>query len=439
VVFLSADTGDNMNRITFPAAFVILMLISCNGEKEEPSDAGMDVQITPDASGDSDTDSDTDSDMDSDSDTDSDTDTDSDSDTDADAGTWQPIPDGGKYCGEHCRQVTFTPEVQTTYDLNNGYLAYKDNSSEYLWLIDLENEKQIKVADTQRPNYIVYYPTINSSWVYYILNCRRGEIESTDILYRRNIITWELQELKRYKYEEEHSPFSLLARGDYVCMNMSPPLGDNSNQYIECINPETKTIKTISDQDSIGTPIHNGEHVAYVYMIPNPPFGSGTHIKVRNIEDGGVAKLWDYLGDKGRQHMSSNGLVWIDLRNDTLGNKNGNASIHNSDIYYLDLQTMIETPLCTNSAIQDWPAIDGNLVAWEDQRNSPDPTRSVPQDLDIYLYNLETKDEVNLTEGISDWKFYTRISGKWLTFQMPSDPGINIFAVDLEAMGLYSE
>jgi len=270
------------------------------------------------------------------------------------------------------------------------------------------------------------------------LPTRFGE-EPKKILYRRHVNTWKSEEINEYKYKEESSPLSLLTRGDYVCMFMNHP-ETTGTDHIECINPETKKLKTITDDDKLGWPIHNGEHVAYIYMIPSPPFGSGMHIKVRNIADGGVVKLWDYLGDKSEEYMSPTGLVWTDLRNDTLGNKNGNASRQNSDIYYLDLDNMEEKAICTNSAIQFWPATDGNLVAWMDKRHCPDPNAAASQDEEeIYIYDMENDIETRLTEGGGGWKDRVRISGKWLTFIMPSDPGINIFTVDLEARGLYSE
>ena len=78
------------NLIKILAVFLLVAIVSCNGEKEEPSDAGMDVQITPDASGDSD--ADTDSDTDSDVDSDSDADADSDLDAGEDAGVCEHDP-----------------------------------------------------------------------------------------------------------------------------------------------------------------------------------------------------------------------------------------------------------------------------------------------------------------------------------------------------------
>ena len=83
-------------------------------------------------------------------------------------------------------------------------------------------------------------------------------------------------------------------------------------------------------------PSHNGDLIAYAYQIPGtPPYGSGTNIILKRISDNTVVKSWDYLGDKGRTSMSATGLAWMDLRNDTVDDKNGNSASFNSDIYYL--------------------------------------------------------------------------------------------------------
>jgi len=414
---------------------------SCGGGNEE-KDAAAETGSDGDADMDADNDGDTDGDSDTDTDGDSDSDSDSDADADGDAGDWQPLPDAdsGTPCGPNCRQVTFTAEVETTYDLGNGHLVYKDYEDN-LKVVRLDTMKERKVDVIVTNIYDIGFPSINYPWVYFVRVNYQGANDNLEILYRRNIDTWVMEEISRYNFSEAFSPRSLLARGKYVCMYMSPPLGDNANSYIECINPETKETKKITDSNWMYMPpFHNGELVTYAYQIPDSiPFGSGTHIIVKRISDNSVFESWSYLGDKTPDYMSTIGMVWVDWRNDTLGNKNGNSSRYNSDIYYLDLITLKETPICTHPAIQRYPATDGNLVVWMDKRNCADPNASASQDNEtLYLYNLTSKTETNITEGVPGWKDYTRISGKWVTFLMPSNPGINIFAIDLSAMGLYA-
>ena len=70
-----------------------------------------------------------------------------------------------------------------------------------------------------------------------------------------------------------------------------------------------------------------------------------------------------------------NTIVWQDERNG------------NSDIYIYDLSTKKETHT-TNLSNQTYPAIYGNKVVWADDRNGGS---------DIYMYDISTKKETRIT------------------------------------------
>lgn len=80
-------------------------------------------------------------------------------------------------------------------------------------------------------------------------------------------------------------------------------------------------------------------------------------------------------------------IVWEDTRNgggwDSEGNRAGNW-----DIYLYDLSTSRESQITTNESTQEYPAIYGDRIVWQDSRNG---------NLDIYLYDLSTSRETQIT------------------------------------------
>jgi TolB protein len=74
-------------------------------------------------------------------------------------------------------------------------------------------------------------------------------------------------------------------------------------------------------------------------------------------------------------------VVWQDERNG------------NWDIYMHNLSTSIETRITTNESNQTKPAIYGDRIVWQDERNG---------NRDIYMYDLFTEKETRITDESSD-------------------------------------
>ena len=72
-----------------------------------------------------------------------------------------------------------------------------------------------------------------------------------------------------------------------------------------------------------------------------------------------------------------NRIVWSDDRNE------------NWDIYMYDLSTKKETQITANKSDQQAPAIYGNTIAWQDNRN---------ENWDIYAYDLITHQQIRTTD-----------------------------------------
>ena len=74
-------------------------------------------------------------------------------------------------------------------------------------------------------------------------------------------------------------------------------------------------------------------------------------------------------------------IVWFDWRN-------GNA-----DVFMYDITTDVETQITTDALGQRFPDIYGDIIVWEDSRNSPLPFDPDTEQKDIYMYDLTTETE----------------------------------------------
>ncbi|WP_165394850.1 PKD domain-containing protein [Methanofollis fontis] len=111
----------------------------------------------------------------------------------------------------------------------------------------------------------------------------------------------------------------------------------------------------------------------YAWYIP-----TGRYVRLSIPDEQNHPKIW---GDR---------VVWTDYR-----------EVTQSDIYMYDLTTENETPICTNNSSQAMPAIDGDLITWEDRRNG---------DKEIYLFNISSGAETRITDDPA-WQSDPSISG----------------------------
>jgi len=107
--------------------------------------------------------------------------------------------------------------------------------------------------------------------------------------------------------------------------------------------------------------------------------------------------------------ISGNIVVWQDYRNSS------------ADIYGKNLSTGQEFPICTNTANQDCPAISGNIVVWYDYRNGTP---------DIYGYDLSTSQEFPICTNASD-QYYPSISGTVVVWSDYRNGNWDIYGYDI--------
>ncbi|MCO5382660.1 PKD domain-containing protein [Methanosarcina sp. Z-7115] len=112
-------------------------------------------------------------------------------------------------------------------------------------------------------------------------------------------------------------------------------------------------------------------------------------------------------GQADRPAIYGDRIVWEDWRNG------------NGDIYLYNLSTHKETQITANESDQMLPAIYDNIVVWVDGRNN--------YGYDIYMYDLSTKTEKKIT-GLAWWP---DIYGNRIVWERGWERGCNIFMYDL--------
>jgi len=101
-------------------------------------------------------------------------------------------------------------------------------------------------------------------------------------------------------------------------------------------------------------------------------------------------------GTSDNSAIYGNKIVWMDGRNGGSQDKYGNY-VGNWDIYMYDLSTKKEAQITSNEFIQEFPAIYGNRVVWEDERDFE------TNGLEIRMLDLSTHKEILITAGDIQW------------------------------------
>jgi len=104
-------------------------------------------------------------------------------------------------------------------------------------------------------------------------------------------------------------------------------------------------------------------------------------IYFRDVAGGAEHLLVSGPGNQGVPAISGNLLTYVDDRSG------------NNDIYVIDIETRVITPICTNAFNQWQPRISGHRVVWEDNRNGS---------WDIYMYDMDTHEEKRVSSDPGD-------------------------------------
>ncbi len=89
----------------------------------------------------------------------------------------------------------------------------------------------------------------------------------------------------------------------------------------------------------------------------------------------------------------------------------------NLNIYMYNITSKVETRITNSTGVHEFPAIDGNIIVWQDSRNGVWDPYGFPPDYtewDIYMYNLTSKTEQRIPLSYSNYS--PSISGNRLAY-----------------------
>lgn len=160
----------------------------------------------------------------------------------------------------------------------------------------------------------------------------------------------------------------------------------------------------------VATPAISGNIVVWVDSRNSTQYGD---IYMRNLTQPTDApvSLGSSLGsvnnkkkDKLNPAIDGNIVVWEDWRNAV---QDPNGWWGNPDIYMKNLATGIEQSVCTNNKDQYNPVISGSRIFWQDSRNG---------NWDIYMYDVATAKETRLTTNFSE-QSWPSVSGDMMAWK----------------------
>jgi hypothetical protein len=419
-----------MRWLILPLLAAQELLVGCTScSSERTDDAGADADIDEDTQSDADNET-------SEADVD-----DGDRLDDAD------IPDGavpmklveitrdriGLDCGPGCQQISFADEVWIqTYRVSEKHVTYENDNErqQTLFIINLETRVEQML---ERCSYYLGDPE-NCSWAAVHNNTIAFSTRRWDSDYEWTLWRYHIGDVFRV-------PLTTRVMTNYSSPLMYIDLHENMTTWWDSAIPATglyamslevgDVIVLTSDHcPCYGAPQLWGHEVVYEST-------RGWHdIWVVNIDSLEERNLNDDRVEQWTPAFDGQWVVWSDGRNDPCPLPSWDLC--NTDIYGMAMPDGEIEPLCDHPAVQTHPDVHLGLVAWEDFRNAEDPNDGNARDanIDIYLLDLETRREVQVT-SLPGPERMPRIWGRRLFYVAEDLIGQQaIFMIDLDEAGL---
>ena len=433
-----------MSHMTRSIALMSLLLAGCAscsaGEEQDagPNSAELDADQEADVAPDGDADGDADH-NDSDVDTEADVESDADADEDADDDGLPPpvamelveVPRDreGLDCGPGCRQVTFAaPIFLNEYEMNESHLVYRSEViPSPLFLVDLESgaEYELDACD----DYFCSQPAIHGSMLSYSTKFHDDDILSWT-LWRYELNAPERHPLVRRRMTHRSRPLADVdLNGEIVAWYDSfvYPAG----LYAMSIHGGEVIELTPKRCLCYGRPELSGRQVVFDSTHTGP-----MDIWLVDVDTREQEHLVDHRAPQFDPAFDGRWVVWTDGRNDPSASPYDHR--RNPDIYGMELTGRTVEPLCTHPAVQLYPDVRDGLVVWEDFRNAEDPNNawSTRANTDVYLLDLETRREVQVT-SLPGPERRPRVFGRRVFFVAEDRIGQTaVFMIDLDEAGL---
>jgi len=348
--------------------------------------------------------------------------------TDAGPWEWEDQPEG-EDCGPGCKQITFSNKVRlASWDVWDDRLAFVDDETRRLWLVDMAEGKQLKV------------PAVNP------------ELAPEPPLITNGFYGPSL-------FEDQ------LLHGWWTSFNV--PL--TQRQIV--LNSTPTVLKVMADWGGIDNDLYENQ---FVYFRHNSITGEKdlcigdvenpceVNVLLASLQYGGAAsRIWkntlvwvqgksassdiqgfdqanesfaEITSDEYYQihpRLHERRVVYQDLR---FGDNNPQGNWNHSAVFLYDLDTQQTTQIAGGDWIACNPDVHGDIVVWTDYRASNDPNNGYDfSGVEIWGYNLATQTEFQVTNIPGRAKAMPRVWGGYVYVDMAKPGGNAIYRFDLPA------
>ncbi|AAM32438.1 PEGA domain-containing protein [Methanosarcina mazei] len=303
---------------------------------------------------------------------------------------WEIIRNEGSNNDIYMYNVSTSKETQITTSGKANYPAiYEDkvvwtdyrneNNHIYMYNLSAERETQITTNESIKSGPEIYGDRI--IWI----DDRNGKQD----IYVYNISTTKETQITTNGSASEYGSPAIY--GDRIVWQ--DERDGNSDIYMYNLSTEKETRITINESSQedpaiygnriVWTDYRNSKESSTFYM------NSNSDIYMYDLSTSTETQITSNKSNQFRPEIYGDRIVWVDERN---SDKSGEFYMNsNSDIYMYDLSTSTEIQITTNELDQDFPFLYSDRIVWMDSRNLSD----------IYMYNITNSKEIPITTNQS--------------------------------------
>jgi hypothetical protein len=329
-------------------------------------------------------------------------------------------------CGEGCIQLTCMADVLSIFDVDPDgkklvYIGLRSGESPAyaLYFKDIERweEKKIREIPGASPNWNVAF--------YYPYGCYTWDNDD-DINYRVKMDCTNVETSESFTIAEDNEngfPIEADIYGDTVVWagnQVEPPPAYYYDIYSFNIESMNRTRLTF-DRTGNYRPRIWGNYVVYERDYGGEESGG---VNLIDILTGEGRNLTNHPADQFRADIWENRVVWTDCRNSSSSGLCYLQNERNSDIYWCELPECIAMQATDHPAAQEFPIVEGDIIAWYDFRNDVLPNGvgySYHDNIEIWGKNVRTGEEKQLAGYNRVLAPHIKLAGGKLFFVMDSD------------------
>jgi hypothetical protein len=320
-------------------------------------------------------------------------------------------------CEENCRQLTWANGA-LTYDVDGSRLAYV-GADNFVGVLDLDTAEELKipVPENERLPGSRRAVGVEDSTVVFSTYSVEGGWHGW--LWRYDLATQcrrRLQEFANPELTYVGTPLDVDMDGTWIVWNDSRWGTRTVDIFSYDLSSDTE-VRLTFDECCVGGTRLSGTGVVYQGWADGP---RGIHLV--DVFGGDATRIWEDQREQSQPANDGSRVVFmyqVEWR-----------PVPNTDIHGVDVATGEDFVVTEEASLQHYPDIDGDLVVWEDERNSSRPHEYGRDNTDIYGKNLTTGEEFQVT-SLPGLEVRPRIVDRTVYYQAAATDSGEIFAVDL--------